>query len=117
MNKIQFVGSCAILALLGVSGCWTGDPDLVFHCTFDDDAAILSPKVGSAGTIKGATYRDGKIGKALYVPAKSAVAIFPFPEGLPAEQGTIEFRGKIENESSNFGDGCDSYLFIVTKEG
>lgn len=93
MNKMTFVGSCAISALLGVSGCRTVQrgSDLIFHCTFDDDASILTPEVGSAGVINGATYRDGKIGKALYVPAKSAVATFPFPEGLPTEQGTIEF--------------------------
>ena len=119
MSKMKFVGSCAISALLGVTGCWTvqQDPDLVFHCTFDDDAAILSPKVGPGGAVKGATYRDGKIGKALYVPAKSSVATFPFPEGLPAEQGTIEFWGKIENDKASYGDGCDPYLFIVTKDG
>lgn len=119
MGKMKFGKLFALSAGVVLAGCvyFQRDTDLVFHCTFDGDASIRSPKAGSAGTIAGATYREGKIGKALYVPAKSAVATFPFPEGLPTEQGTIEFWGKIENESPTYRDGCDPYFFIVTKDG
>ena len=113
MSKMKFGKLFAISAGVVLAGCvyFQRDPDLVFHCTFDGDASIRSPKAGSAGTIAGATYREGKIGKALYVPAKSAVATFPFPEGLPTEQGTIEFWGKIEDRKEVFSHAGDPYMF------
>ncbi len=38
------------------------EPGLLFHCTFDDEAAITSPAVGPKGTFLQGRFMPGKIG-------------------------------------------------------
>lgn len=103
-----------VLPLLG----FAAGSDLFYYCTFDSDAAILSPVVGSTGVRSGTTsYQDGKVGKALYVPAGSGVVKVPFPSGIPTEKGCIEFWAQIKSSSSTYADKGDPRFFAIVQEG
>ena len=101
---------------LALTGFGAGYPtDLIYYSKLDSAADITSPAVGPAGTVNGATFQEGKVGNALYVPDHSNVAQVPFPNGLEAK-GCIEFDLKIKNASSSFGE-ADPYLFVFKKAG
>ena len=89
---------------------------LVFHCTFDDEAAITSPAVGPAGIFQNGEFQDGRNGRALYLPAYTSGAKFTIPEGMIGSAGTIEFWAKI-NEYGPFTDGgCPRFFEILAHE-
>ena len=117
---MRAIGQMAFLTLVTaiVCGCATErqDSDLVFHCKFDSLYDIEHPTVGAPGTAKGAEFVEGKVGKALFVPAYISVAEFPFPDGIPSDEGTIEFYAKLGTDRDFFRDGVDPYFFIVEKE-
>jgi len=115
--KMNSVCTAVGLVLLA-TGCVSqkADPNLVFHCTFDDVQSILSPAAGLPGKVDGAKFVDGKFGKALYVPAYAAAAEFPFPNGLPSECGTIEFWAKLEGGKPTFTSSGDPYLFAFVDD-
>ena len=101
------------------SGCLCNakiDSDLVFYSKFDSVADVERPTVGPAGVACGAEFVEGKSGRALFVPAYVAAAEFLFPEGLPANEGMIEFDAKLGAATQRFRDGCDPFLFHVKKE-
>ena len=108
----------AILTLSTVAiGCTAKfDHDMVFYTKFDSAADIEQPTVGPAGISQGAKFVDGKFSSALFVPSYAAVAEFVFPNGLPANEGTIEFHAKLGTSKQYFRDGCDPFFFIVKKE-
>ena len=93
-------------------------PELVYHCTFDSQAAVERPAVGPNGTFLGGTFEDGKKDKALRVRKGLSSAIVHFEKGTLQPRGTIEFWAKIENDRERFGDGGDPRFFmLVTSPG
>ena len=86
---------------------------LVYHNTLDSADAVAHPVVGAAGTCGDATFVDGKVGSALYVPADSNVASLPLPNGLPASRGCIEFWAKLQEGKTTFRDGGDPIFLHV----
>ena len=87
---------------------------LVYRSTLDSPEAITSPLVGENGTCANATFVEGKVGKALSVPAGTSVASIPFPNGLPPERGTIEFWAKLPGNKTTFGAGGDPMLVHIS---
>ena len=88
---------------------------LVYRSTLDSDDAIREPLVGEHGTCANATFVEGKMGMALSVPAGTSVASIPFPDGLPAERGTIEFWAKLNGNKVTFSDGGDPMLLHFSR--
>ena len=80
---------------------------LVYHNTLDSANAVTHPAVGATGTCSNATFVDGRVGSALYVPANSNVASLPLPNGLPPSRGCIEFWAKLPEGKTTFKDGGD----------
>ena len=94
---------------------------LVFHCTFDDEAAVTSPAVGPAGKLELGTIAQGR-GKegngALLVQPGVAGAHFEFPAGTFGKEGTIEFWAKFESGKTEFSSGGDPrFLVLATSDG
>lgn len=94
-------------------GCNEG---LVFHCTFDDEAAITSPAVGPKGTFLRGMFKEGKQGNALLTTVYAQNAAFELPEGFFSTSGCIEFWAKIQNPSPYIGSGGDPRLFTITQK-
>lgn len=109
--RTQVLMAAVGLALTGFGAGYS--PDLIYYSKLDSAADITSPTVGPAGTVNGATFQEGKVGNALYVPDHSNVAQVPFANGLEAK-GCIEFDLKIKNTSPSFGE-ADPYLFVFKK--
>ena len=86
---------------------------LVYHNTLDSADAVVHPVIGATGTCVNATFMDGKIGSALYVPADSDIANLPLPNGLPASRGCIEFWAKLQEGKTTFRDGGDPIFLRV----
>ena len=95
--------------------------ELVYWSTLDSAAAITQPLIGSAGTCTGATFKSGKNGSALHVPARSNVASLPLPDGLPISRGCVEFWARLEGVDQQFGGinggGFPIFWRINTAEG
>ena len=91
----------------------TEPPRILYHCTFDDAAAIERPTVGPFGTFLGGTFEDGKSGNALRIRKGLSSAIVHFGKGVLQPRGTIEFWAKIENDREMFGDGGDPRFFMI----
>ena len=88
-------------------------PRLLYHCTFDDAAAIERPAAGPSGTFLGGTFEEGRAGNALRVRKGLSSAIVRFEKGVLRPRGTIEFWAKIENDRETFGDGGDPRFFMM----
>ena len=86
---------------------------LVYHNTLDSADAVVHPVIGATGTCVNATFVDGKVGSALYVPADSNVANLPLPNGLPTSRGCIEFWAKLQEGKTTFRDGGDPIFLRV----
>ena len=86
---------------------------LVYHNTLDSADAVAHPAVGATGTCSNATFVEGKVGSALYVPANSNVASLPLPNGLPPSRGCIEFWAKLQEGKTTFRDGGDPIFLRV----
>ena len=93
-----------------------GDDGLVFHCTFDDPAAITSPAVGPKGVYLRGSFTDGKSGKALQTTVYAQNATFELPSNFFSTSGCIEFWAKILKPSSYIGSGGDPRLFTITQK-
>ncbi len=89
---------------------------LVYRCTLDSAAAVASPLKGPSGTCAEANFVPGKIGSALSVPAYSCILNIPFPNGLPAQKGCIEFWAKFDGSKNYFVDRGDPVFFDVKTE-
>ena len=110
---------CASIRQLSLSSrkaCGDAEDGLVFHCTFDDEAAITSPAVGPKGIFQGGEFTPGKNGNALSVPAFTSGAKFDLPSGVIGTAGTIEFWGKA-NELGPLTDGGCPRFFEILKIG
>lgn len=88
---------------------------LIFHCTFDDEAALASPKVGPSvnlelGQIAGG---EGKEGGALFVKPGIAGAEIKFPAGTFGSEGCIEFWANMASGKTEFSTGGDPRFFIL----
>ena len=90
-------------------------PKLLYHCTFDDAAAIERPATGPEGKFLGGEFVPGKVGNALFVKAGTHAAEVPFPTGLMQPQGCIEFWGKIPGatKETTFPDGGNPTFFAM----
>lgn len=93
------------------------DDGLVFYCTFDDEAAITSPAVGPTGTVCSREFTDGKVNKALHVPAGSSAGFFTLPPETFGKEGCIEFWAKIEPRREYFRDCDPRIIFIKSPAG
>ena len=91
----------------------SGDDGLVFHCTFDDEAAIKSPAVGPSGIFQKGEFLDGKNGRALYLPAYTSCAKFTLPGEMIGTAGTIEFWAKVNEFGSLTDGGCPRFFEIL----
>jgi len=97
-----------------VSAC--GDEGLVFHCTFDDQAAITSPAIGPKGVYLRGSFFEGKSGKALQTTTYAQNATFELPSNFFSTSGCIEFWAKILKSSPYIGSGGDPRLFTITQK-
>jgi len=88
------------------------DDGLVFHCTFDNEAAICTPAVGPNGTVCSREFTEGRINNALRVPAGSSAGIFTLPPETFGKEGCIEFWAKIEPRREVYRD-CDPRIIII----
>lgn len=86
--------------------------ELVFHCTFDDEASVKAPVAGPSGILKGGHFTQGKDYNALFVPQYTSCARFELPEGTIGPAGTIEFWGQAENGPFTTG-GCPRFFEIL----
>lgn len=87
---------------------------LIFHCTFDDGASIVSPAIGPAGNFMTGDFMDGKKGKALMAKPYTKHASFEFPVGFIKDSGCIEFWAKILKPNPAVGTGGDPRLLAIT---
>ena len=87
---------------------------LIFHCTFDNGAAITSPAVGPAGRFITGDFVEGKYGQALMTMPYTKHAAFDFPAGFIKDSGCIEFWVKILKPNPVVGTGGDPRFFIIT---
>ena len=98
-------------------GCEEG---LIFHCTFDDEAAMITPAVGPSmklelGQIK---THEGKNGGALFVNPGISGAVVVLPKGMLASEGCIEFWANMASGKTEFSTGGDpNYLVAYTADG
>lgn len=92
------------------------DEGLVFHCTFDDEAAITAPVAGPKGRFLQGTFQDGKVGKSLQTTVYEQNAVFDLPANFFGTSGCIEFWAKILNPSAYIGNGGDPRLFTITQK-
>ncbi len=88
---------------------------LVFHCTFDDEAALSSPAVGPAVKIELGKIIEhkGKKGGALFVNPGVAGAEIVFPVGSFGSEGCIEFWANMASGKTEFSTGGDPRFFIL----
>ena len=89
---------------------------LVFYCTFDDEASVLSPTVGPKGIFLQGKFNDGKVGNALLTTVYAQNAAFALPKGFFNTAGCIEFWAKIQNPSPYIGSGGDPRLFTIIQK-
>ena len=87
---------------------------LIFHCTFDNEQAIMSPAIGSAGKFMAGGFYEGKKGRALMTVPYTNHAVFEFPVGFLKDSGCIEFWAKILKQTPSVGDGGDPRLLAIT---
>ena len=93
-----------------------GVDGLVFHCAFDDPAAITSPTVGPKGTYLRGSFAEGKYGNALQTTVYAQNATFELPTNFFSTSGCIEFWAKILKTSPYIGNGGDPRLFTITQK-
>ncbi len=93
------------------------DEGLVFHCTFDNEAAINTPAVGPKGTVCSRKFTEGKINNALRVPVGSSAGIFTLPPETFGKEGCIEFWAKIEPLREVYRDCDPRMIFIKSPSG
>lgn len=85
---------------------------LIFHCTFDNEKAITSPKVGPKGSISSRQFVNGKVGNAVYVAKGSSAGFFTLPPETFNEEGCIEFWAKLEPSKETFR-ACDPRMIVI----
>lgn len=110
--------AAAVTAMSGITFGYSSD--LVYHCTFDSQAAIKCPAVGSQGTVSDAvTFTSGIRDNAAKIPAYGGECVrVELPNGLPVDKGTIEFDAKIETSSDGFSDrGNPCFLQVNAESG
>lgn len=95
----------------------SGDDGLVFHCSFDNEAAINTPAIGPKGTVCSREFTDGKINNALRVPVGSSAGIFTLPPETFGKEGCIEFWAKIEPRREIYRDCDPRMIFIKSPAG
>lgn len=87
---------------------------LVFHCTFDDRAAVVSPAVGKAEVrILNATFVNGKKGKAMRVQRGLPAVEIILPPNTFGRKGCIEFWAKLIDGKTEFTTGGDPRFFTL----
>ncbi len=93
----------------------TAEGNLVFHCTFDDEASLATPIVGPAVKLElGRIHeQEGKHGGALFVNPGIAGAEIVFPEGSFGPEGCIEFWANMASGKTEFSTGGDPRFFIL----
>ncbi len=102
---------------ISAGGCNEG---LIFHCTFDDEAAVATPSVVPSmklelGQIK---THEGKNGGALFVNPGISGAVVVLPKGTLASDGCIEFWANMASGKTEFSTGGDpNYFAIYTADG
>ena len=93
---------------------------LVFHCTFDDDAAVTTPAVGPSMKLELGQIRahEGKNGGALFVNPGISGAVTVLPKGMLTPEGCIEFWANMASGKTEFSTGGDpNYFTIYTADG
>ena len=92
------------------------DEGLVFHCTFDEEAALATPVVGPAVKLElGSIASDkGKTGGALFVEPGVAGAQVLFPAETFGVEGCIEFWANMSSGKTEFTTGGDPRFFVLT---
>lgn len=107
---------------LKLSPCKVGgrEDGLIFHCTFDDEAALATPVAGPAvklelGQIKTS---EGKNGGALFVNPGISGAVVVLPKETLTPEGCIEFWANMASGKTEFSTGGDpNYFAIYTADG
>ena len=93
-----------------------GESGLIFHCTFDDEAALATPVVGPAVKLElGSIATDkARTGGALFVEPGVAGAQVAFPAETFSEEGCIEFWANMASGKTEFTTGGDPRFFVLT---
>ncbi|MCR5752226.1 MAG: hypothetical protein K6G91_09700 [Kiritimatiellae bacterium] len=124
-SSVNAFGSAAVVvALAVVSPCLAQEsvptsntettPHLVYHCSLDSADAVANPLVGQpGGDCTGATFVEGKKGKAMYVQVDQLAATMPVPNGLPVESGCIEYWAKIDTTRATFTTSGNPAFFRI----
>ena len=100
------------LAISGPSDHKTTRPqDLLYHCTFDSQAAVERPAAGPVGKFLRGSFVPGKFGNALRVEADTPAFESKLPKGFIGPEGCLEFWAKIEGDDPRYVDGGDP-LFV-----
>ena len=90
-------------------------PNLMLYSTLDSRDSITSPVVGNAGACDGVTFIEGRSGNALSVPSHADLVEFPFPDGLSANKGCIEFWAKLTGSNTTYTDsGNPSFVHVIS---
>ena len=111
---------CASIRQLSLSSrkaCGDAEDGLVFHCTFDDEAAITSPAVGPKGTVCSREFVAGKVNGAVRVPTGSSAGFFNLPPETFGKEGCIEFWAKIQPRRDVYRDCDPRMIFIKSPAG
>ena len=95
------------------------DEGLIFHCTFDDEAALATPAVGPAVKLElGQIKTDiGKNGGSLFVKPGISGAEIVFPAGTFGEEGCIEFSANMASGKTEFSTGGDPRFLFFSVNG
>lgn len=88
---------------------------LIFHCTFDNEEALSSPKIGPKVKLELGKLKEnfGKKGGSLFVNPGIAGAEICFPKGFFGKEGTIEFWANMASGKTEFSTGGDPRFFII----
>lgn len=97
------------------STCGADNNGLIFHCTFDNEASLVTPIAGPSVKLElGEIASDkGKNGGALYVKPGIAGAQIVFPAGTFHEEGCIEFWANMASGKTEFTTGGDPTFFLL----
>ena len=114
--KQMLIVAFAASALTGCLYNNAVEDGLVFYCTFDNEAAVVTPAVGPKGKFLGAAFQEGKVGQAMLATIAANNAYFELPPNFFGTAGCIEFWAKIRNPSDHIGSGGDPRLFTIIQE-
>lgn len=90
---------------------------LVYYSTLDSAEEIIKPAVGEAATCGSAVFSPGVKGSALSIESSTSPVRIPFPNGLPAEKGCLEFWAQLYTKSNFCWSGGNPRFYCFNRTG